>query len=154
MGSKGDCYDNAVAESFFATLKKELIHGQSWPTQAELRHSGLRVHRGLLQPPRRHSTLGNALASEYEKITRPPQTRTNKTKPPVSTEAGELQSSYTIRFAAELLEAANADEAAQSFVRTTRAKLLLPEPAAARPSAEMFERRYAHFAPSYDWLDT
>jgi hypothetical protein len=37
MGSRGDCYDNAVAESFFATLKKELIHGRSWPSKAELR---------------------------------------------------------------------------------------------------------------------
>jgi hypothetical protein len=37
MCSRGDCYDNAVAESFFATLKKELIHGRSWPSKAELR---------------------------------------------------------------------------------------------------------------------
>ena len=37
MGSKGDCFDNAVAESFFATLKKELIHRQAWPAKAELR---------------------------------------------------------------------------------------------------------------------
>ena len=37
MGSKGDCFDNAVAESFFATLKKELIHRRAWPTKAELR---------------------------------------------------------------------------------------------------------------------
>lgn len=36
MGSKGDCYDNAVAESFFATLKKELVHRRSWPTRREL----------------------------------------------------------------------------------------------------------------------
>jgi len=37
MGSRGDCWDNAVAESFFATLKKELIRRRSWPTRAELR---------------------------------------------------------------------------------------------------------------------
>jgi putative transposase len=36
MGSKGDAYDNAVAESFFATLKKELVHRRSWPTRHEL----------------------------------------------------------------------------------------------------------------------
>ena len=35
MGSRGDCYDNAVAESFFATLKKELIHRRTWPTKAD-----------------------------------------------------------------------------------------------------------------------
>ena len=32
MGSKGDCYDNAVAETFFATIKKELVHRRSWPS--------------------------------------------------------------------------------------------------------------------------
>jgi putative transposase len=37
MGSKGDCYDNAVAESFLATLKKELVNRSSWPTREELR---------------------------------------------------------------------------------------------------------------------
>jgi transposase InsO family protein len=37
MGSRGDCWDNAVAESFFATLKKELIRRQSWPTRSALR---------------------------------------------------------------------------------------------------------------------
>ena len=36
MGSKGCAYDNAVAESFFATLKKELVHPHSWPTRREL----------------------------------------------------------------------------------------------------------------------
>ena len=51
MGSRGDCYDNAVAESFFATLKKELIHGRSWPIEGRAADRGLRVHRGLLQPP-------------------------------------------------------------------------------------------------------
>ena len=37
MGSRGDCFDNAVAESFFAMLEKELIHRRAWPTKAELR---------------------------------------------------------------------------------------------------------------------
>jgi putative transposase len=46
--SKGDCFDNAVAESFFATLKKELVHRRSWPTRRELTSERLRVHRGLL----------------------------------------------------------------------------------------------------------
>jgi putative transposase len=35
MGSTGDAYDNAVAESFFATLKKELVNRRSWPTRKE-----------------------------------------------------------------------------------------------------------------------
>jgi len=36
MSSRGDCYANAVAESFFATLKKELVHRHTWPTRREL----------------------------------------------------------------------------------------------------------------------
>ena len=37
MGRTGTCYDNAVAESFFATFKKELIHTKPWPTLKRLR---------------------------------------------------------------------------------------------------------------------
>jgi putative transposase len=36
MGPTGVCWDNAVAESFFATLKKELVYRRSWPTRKEL----------------------------------------------------------------------------------------------------------------------
>ncbi len=69
MGSRGDAYDNAVAESFFATLKKELVHRQSWPTQARTQLRRLRVHRSVLQPPAttlhaRHA-LTNRLQSSY-----------------------------------------------------------------------------------------
>ena len=49
--ARGECFDNAVAESFFATLKKELVDGRYWPEKAELQKRDLRVHRGLLQPP-------------------------------------------------------------------------------------------------------
>jgi transposase InsO family protein len=35
MGSKGDCYDNAVCEAFFKTLKAELIERRSWPAKHE-----------------------------------------------------------------------------------------------------------------------
>ncbi len=50
MGSTGVCWDNAVAETFFATLKKELVYRHSWPTRRELRRD-LRIHRSVLQPP-------------------------------------------------------------------------------------------------------
>ena len=58
MGSKGDCYDNAVAESFFATLKKELIHSRAWPTKAELRAEVFEYIEVFYNRRRRHSTLG------------------------------------------------------------------------------------------------
>ncbi len=47
--SVGDCYDNAMAESFFATLECELLDLKRFHTQAEAQDGGLRLHRGLLQ---------------------------------------------------------------------------------------------------------
>src|SRR5215210_7248945 len=58
MGSRGDCFDNAVAESFFATLKKELIHRRSWPTRAELGTEIFDYVEVFYNRQRRHSTLG------------------------------------------------------------------------------------------------
>ena len=66
MGSRGDCFDNAVAESFFATLKKDSVHAPPWPTKGRAAHGDLRVHRGLLQPPPPHSTLGMLSPADYE----------------------------------------------------------------------------------------
>ena len=58
MGSKGDRYDNAVAESFFATLKKELVHRCSWPTRRELTSEVFEYIEAFYNRTRRHSTLG------------------------------------------------------------------------------------------------
>jgi putative transposase len=69
MGSKGDCFDNAVAESFFATLKKELIHGRSWPSKAELRTEVFEYIEAFFNRRRRHSTLGFLSPAQYETIT-------------------------------------------------------------------------------------
>jgi putative transposase len=69
MGSRGDCYDNAVAESFFATLKKELIHRRSWPTRAELRTEVFDYIEVFYNRERRHSTLGQLSPVNYENST-------------------------------------------------------------------------------------
>ena len=66
MGSKGDCFDNAVAESFFATLKKELIHGRSWPSKAELRTEVFEYIEVFFNRRRRHSTLGFLSPEQFE----------------------------------------------------------------------------------------
>jgi putative transposase len=66
MGSRGDCYDNAVAESFFATLKKELIHRRSWPTRAELRTEVFDYIETFYNRERRHSSLGQRSPADYE----------------------------------------------------------------------------------------
>ena len=71
MGSRGDCFDNAVAESFFATLKKELINRRSWPTKAELRTEAFDYIEVFYNRERRHSTLGQRSPADYEKLPPP-----------------------------------------------------------------------------------
>jgi putative transposase len=66
MGSVGDCYDNAVAETFFATLKKELVYRRSWATRQELRSEVFEYIEGFYNPRRRHSTLGMLSPVEFE----------------------------------------------------------------------------------------
>ncbi len=72
MGSKGDCFDNAVAESFFATIKKELIHRRAWPSKAELRTEVFDYIEVFYNRERRHSTLGQRSPVDYENSTLSP----------------------------------------------------------------------------------
>lgn len=67
MGSKGDAYDNAVAESFFATLKKELVHRQSWPSRRDLSSAVFEYIEAFYNRKRRHSTLGYLSPEEFER---------------------------------------------------------------------------------------
>jgi putative transposase len=67
MGSVGDCYDNAVCETFHASLKKERIYRQSWPTRAAARAAIFEYIEGWYNPRRRHSTLGYLSPSEFER---------------------------------------------------------------------------------------
>ncbi|MCW2951003.1 MAG: family transposase [Conexibacter sp.] len=69
MGSRGDCFDNAVAESFFATFKKELIHRRAWPTRAELRTEVFDYIETFYNRRRRHTTLGHRSPADYENMT-------------------------------------------------------------------------------------
>jgi putative transposase len=69
MGSRGDCYDNAVAESFFATIKKELIHRRSWPTKAELRTEVFDYVEVFYNRQRRHRHLGQLSPAQFEATT-------------------------------------------------------------------------------------
>jgi putative transposase len=58
MGSVGDAYDNAMAESFFASLECELIDRRSWQTKTEARLALFTYIEGWYNPRRRHSALG------------------------------------------------------------------------------------------------
>lgn len=71
MGSVGDCFDNAVAESFFATLKKELVHRRSWPTRRELTSEVFEYIEAFYNATRRHSTLGYLSPIQYEETLSP-----------------------------------------------------------------------------------
>jgi putative transposase len=66
MGSRGDCFDNAVMESFHASLKKDVIHRQSWPTKAEARTAVFNYIEAFYNRRRRHSTLGMLSPLEVE----------------------------------------------------------------------------------------
>jgi putative transposase len=66
MGSRGDCFDNAVAESFFATLKKELVNRRPWPQKAELRSEIFDDIEIFYNRQRRHGTLGMRSPADFE----------------------------------------------------------------------------------------
>jgi putative transposase len=66
MGSRGDCFDNAVLESFHASLKKDLIHRRSWPTKAEARTAMFDYVETFYNRQRRHSTLGMLSPVDFE----------------------------------------------------------------------------------------
>lgn len=68
MSRKGDCWDNAVAESFFSTLKRELIYHETYCTRDEARLSVFQYIEGWYNRRRRHSTLGRVSPLEFELI--------------------------------------------------------------------------------------
>jgi transposase InsO family protein len=65
LGRTGQCSDNALAESFFAALKGELIDAQPWPTRASARQA-IVEYIGWYNGTRLHSTLGYRTPAEYE----------------------------------------------------------------------------------------
>jgi putative transposase len=67
MGSVGDCYDNALCESFFATLECELLDRRKFATQAEARMAVFEFIEGFYNPRRRHSSLGYLSPINYER---------------------------------------------------------------------------------------
>jgi putative transposase len=67
MGSVGDAYDNAMAESFFATLECELLDRRRFKTQAEARMAVFEFIEGFYNPRRRHSSLGYLSPVDYER---------------------------------------------------------------------------------------
>jgi putative transposase len=67
MGSVGDAYDNAVAESFFASLERELLNRRNFKSQAEAKMAIFEWIEGWYNPHRRHSSLGYRSPVNYER---------------------------------------------------------------------------------------
>jgi len=67
VGSVGDAYDNAMAESFFATLECELLDRRSFRTQAEAKLAVFEYLEGFYNPRRRHSSLGYRSPVQFER---------------------------------------------------------------------------------------
>jgi len=70
MGSVGDAYDNAMCESFFATLECELLDRRTFHTKAEARMAVFEFIEGWYNPGRRHSAIGYQSPINYERSIR------------------------------------------------------------------------------------
>jgi putative transposase len=66
MSRRGNCWDNAPMESFFATLKKELVHHEKYATRAEAKSSLFEYIEVFYNRERRHSALGYVAPAQFE----------------------------------------------------------------------------------------
>jgi putative transposase len=68
MGSRGDAYDNAAAESCISTIKNELVHRHRFTTRDQARPAAFDYTEGFHNPHRRHPRLGQKSPTEHEMI--------------------------------------------------------------------------------------
>ena len=68
MSRRGDCWDNAVAESFFATLKTELVYRSRWQTRATARSAIFEYIESFYNRRRRHSSLAYLSPADFERL--------------------------------------------------------------------------------------
>ena len=66
MSGKGNCYDNAAVETFFKSLKAEVLWRQNWPTQRQAETAIFQYINGFYNPRRRHSYLGGISPLAFE----------------------------------------------------------------------------------------
>jgi putative transposase len=67
MSGRGNCYDNAITESFFHTLKVELVYQEKFKTRKEAKLAVFEYIEGFYNRERRHSSLGYLSPEEFEK---------------------------------------------------------------------------------------
>lgn len=68
MSGTGSCYDNAITESFFGTLKRELVHHYSFWSRAQAQSQLFRYIEGFYNRRRRHSAIGYHAPENYERL--------------------------------------------------------------------------------------
>ncbi len=68
MGSVGDCFDNAVIESFWGRVQVELLNRQRWRTRVELANALFEYLEIFHHRQRRHSSIGMRTPIEYERL--------------------------------------------------------------------------------------
>ena len=68
MSSTGNCYDNAITESFFATLKTELVHDERYRTHSEAKRSIFKYIEIFYNRSRIHSSIGGLSPDQFEQI--------------------------------------------------------------------------------------
>ncbi len=68
MSGKGNCYDNAVVESFFASLKTEEVEGSGYETRQQAKTSIFSYLESFYNPKRRHSSLGYLSPDDFERV--------------------------------------------------------------------------------------
>ena len=66
MSATGNCYDNAAMESFWSTLKTELIYRRKWNTRSEAKLALFEYLETFYNPRRRHSALGYQSPVDFE----------------------------------------------------------------------------------------
>jgi putative transposase len=135
MGSVGDCYDNAVCETFHATIKKEKIYRQAWPTRAAARAAIFEYIEGWYNPRRRHSTLGYLSPAAFERhhaeLTQAPL------KAPISGDGSVTPTSPRVSngLTTRRVSTVGADFAAQASTSPQNALAMPTEPAQAATGA-------------------
>ena len=72
MGTVGDCYDNAMIESFWHTLQLELLDTRTWKSREELANAIFEWIECWYNPHRRHSSIGMHSPVTFEQLYRPP----------------------------------------------------------------------------------
>jgi putative transposase len=83
VSRKGECWDNAVAESFFATIKRELINDRAWPTRAGLHQPSITSKAGTTPGGSIPPSATSAQPNTSQPTTGPPDRRHDQLKKPV-----------------------------------------------------------------------